>query len=95
MLISTLRNATLCDATSVRSIIVQYLSTAKMGFDITSALVLIALMTVYSRTLTRVWPVFLAAALATQLALMTTLLKSLRLSVCERHTLYNSFTIKS
>ena len=46
MLISTLRNAILCDASSVRSIIVQHLSTAEIRFDVTFALVLIALMTV-------------------------------------------------
>ena len=48
MLISTLRNAVLCDALSVRSIIIWHLSTAEMELDVTSALVLIALMTVYS-----------------------------------------------
>ena len=46
MLISTLRNAILCDASSVRSIIIQHLSTVKMRFDVTFALMLIALMTV-------------------------------------------------
>ena len=46
MLISTLRNAVLYDVTSVRSIIIQHLSTAEMRFDVTFTLVLIALMTV-------------------------------------------------
>ena len=46
MLISTLRNVILCDASSVRNIIVQYLSTAEIEFDVTSALMLIAVMTV-------------------------------------------------
>ena len=43
---NTLRNAVLYNATSVRDIIIQYLSTAEMRFDVTSALVLIALITV-------------------------------------------------
>ena len=46
MLISTLRIIILCDASSVRSIIIQHLSTAKIEFKMTSALVLIALITV-------------------------------------------------
>ena len=95
MLISTLRNIMLCNATSVRDIIIWYLSTAEMGFDVTSALILIALTTVWSRTLARVRPVFLAAALITQLELITALLKSLRLSVRVRHMLYDLFIIKS
>ena len=66
-----------------------------MGFNVTSALMLIALITVKSRTLTRVQPAFLEAALATQLELVTDLLKLLRSFMCERPTLYNSSVIKS
>ena len=46
MFIFTLRNAVLYNTLSVRSIIVQHLSTAKMRFNITSALILIALITI-------------------------------------------------
>ena len=95
MLISTLRNAALYNASSVRSIIIQHLSTVKIRFDVTSVPVLIALITLYSRTLTRVWPASLAAILTTQLELVTALLKPLRSSVHERHTLYNLYIIKS
>ena len=95
MLISTLRNTVLYNVISIRSIIIWCLSTVKIRFNVTSTLVLIALMNVWSRTQIRVWPVFLAAVLATQLELMTALLKLLRLSVCERNTLYNLFIIKS
>ena len=45
-LIFTLRNAVLYDASSVKSIIIWHLSTAKMKFNVAYALVLIALMTV-------------------------------------------------
>ena len=50
----------------------------------TSALELIALITILSRTLTRVQSVFLAAALVTQFKLITALFKSLRSFVPER-----------
>ena len=46
MSISTLRNTVLCDASSVRSIIIQHLSTVKTEFNVASVTVLIALMTV-------------------------------------------------
>ena len=95
MLIFTLRNVTLYDALSVRSIIIKCLSTAEIRFNVTSVLMLIALITVLSRTLIRVWPVSLAAVLTTQYKLVTALLKLLRLSVHKRHMLYNLAIIKS
>ena len=63
--ISTLRNVTLYNTSSVRSIIIWHLSTAKIKFNITSLLVLIALISVWLRTLTTPWPVSLAAVLIT------------------------------
>ena len=55
----------LYDALSVRSIIIKYLSTVKIRFNVTSALEFITLIIVLSRTLTRAQPVFLAATLTT------------------------------
>ena len=46
MSISTLRKAVLCNAISAKSTIVQHLSTVKIEFNVTSTLMLIALMTV-------------------------------------------------
>ena len=64
-LISFLRNVTLYDALSVRSIIIQHLSTVKIRFDVTSALELIALITILLRTLIRAQSAFFTAALIT------------------------------
>ena len=65
MLISSLRNTVLCDTTSVRSTIIQHLSTVKIRFDVTFMLVLIALITVKLRTLVRVQSAFLTTILIT------------------------------
>ena len=43
MSIYTLRNVILYNVTSARSTIAKYLSTAKIGLDVTSVLILIAL----------------------------------------------------
>ena len=44
----------LCDVLSVRSIIIQYLSTVKLKLNVTFALKLIALITILLKTLTEV-----------------------------------------